>query len=382
MKRRKIAVITGRRAEYGITLTVLNAMRKRGLNFTLIVTGMHISKKFGNTIQQIKKDGFSTNHMIEAFPLKDDGFSMVEAFGKYAIGFGKEISKIKPDLILVLADLGEALAGAVVGTYMNIPVAHLHGGEVSGSVDESIRHAITKLAHVHLPATKEGAKRIIGMGEQPWRVHIVGAPGLDAIKQDNFTPRDEIIKKFNLDKKRANILVVQHPDVIETENVVYHIRGTIDAVVDSGYRTIVIYPNMDAGGRKIVDVLKNYKRNPRISIFNNLVREDYLGLLNVVDVMVGNSSSGLIEAPSFKLPVVNVGDRQKGRMRAFNVIDVGYGKKEITKGINKALKDKKFREILAKCKNPYGDGKSGERIAKLLSTINIDKRLLQKRMTY
>jgi len=261
---------------------------------------------------------------------------------------------------------------------MNILIAHIHGGEVSGSVDEPFRHAITKLAHIHFVATEESAKRISSMGENPSRIFVVGAPGLDDIFDDLLSPQ-EIAAKYNLDLSKPVILLVQHPVVTEVDDAPRQIRETLEAIVELKYQTIVIYPNVDAGGRRMISVIKEYeKKYPFIKAYKNLPRRDFLSIMKIASVMVGNSSSGIIEAPSFKIPVVNIGTRQKHRQRANNVIDVGYNKNEIKAAILKAIYDEEFRRKVSQCKNPYGDGKASERIVNILSAIKISRELLQK----
>jgi GDP/UDP-N,N'-diacetylbacillosamine 2-epimerase (hydrolysing) len=274
------------------------------------------------------------------------------------------------------------LAGVVAATYVGIPIAHIHGGEVSGNVDEPVRHAITKLAHIHLAATKESAERIIRMGEEPWRVFVVGAPGLDSALTTELPKSKELSKKYNLDLSSPLVLVVQHSVVGEAEDAPGQIRETLDALVELGFQTVLVYPNADAGGRRMIKVISRYENYPFIKTFKSIPHEEYLGLMKIAKVMVGNSSSGIIEAPSFGLPTVNIGTRQRGRQRAENTIEVGYDNQEIKKAIQKALFDRKFRERVKHSKNPYGDGKAGKRIAKILSEIEINRELLEKRMTY
>ena len=259
---------------------------------------------------------------------------------------------------------------------MNILIAHLHGGESSGSLDEAFRHAITKLAHIHLAATEKSKRKIIRLGEDSSRIFVVGAPGLDGIYKEIIDKR-EIMDKYGLNTKKPKILLIQHPVVTEVEEVEKQIRETLDAIVDLKYQTILIYPNADAGGRKMIEVIKEYTQKYKfIKPYANIPRNEYLSLINVVSVMVGNSSSGIIEAPYFKLPVVNIGTRQKMRERADNVIDVDYDREEIKRAVITAL-SKEFREKVKKCENPYYKEGTSERIVELLEKVSI-KELLQK----
>ncbi len=384
MKRmKKIAVITGTRADYGILKPVLNAINEHpGLELSLIVIGMHLLKEFGYTIKEIEKDGFKINAKIEELYNEDSGIGMAKSIGKGIIRISEILDKVKPDILLLLGDRGEMLGGAITATYMNIPIAHIHGGEVSGNVDEPIRHAITKLAHIHFPATEKSAERIIKMGEDPSNVFVVGAPGLDSILNEKLIEPTELSEKYNLELSKSILLVMQHPVTTEVEDAPDQICETLEAILELKHQTILIYPNADAGGRRIIDVIKEYEKYPFIKTFKSISHMEYLSLMKIAGVMVGNSSSGIIEAPSFGLPVVNIGSRQQGRQRVENVIDVGHVKEEIKAAIKKALYDEDFKEKVKNCKNPYGDGKAGVRIADILSKIKKDKKLLQKKLSY
>jgi len=380
--KRKILYITGTRADYGLMQSVLREIEKRPkLELELIVTGMHTMPEFGMTINEIKKDGFKI-HEIDATYKKDNKESMANFVGEFIQLLTKKANEITPDLILLLGDRGEMLAGAIVGAYLAIPVAHLHGGEITSTVDEFSRHAITKLAHIHLPATEKSAERIIKMGEDPSNIFIVGAPGLDSILNETLIEPAELSKKYNLDLSKPIFLMVQHPVTTEVRDAREHIRETLEAIVWLRHQTILIYPNADAGSRAMIEVIKEYEKYPVIKAFKSIPHKEYLSLMKIASVMVGNSSSGIIEAPSFGLPVVNIGSRQEGRERAENVIDVDYDKEQIETAIKKALDDENFKEKVKNCKSPYGDGKAGVRIADILSRIKIDKKLLQKRLTY
>lgn len=380
---KRIAVITGTRAEYGIFKPVLQAIKTNPrLKLSLIVVGMHLAAEFGYTVKEIENDHFKIDSKIDVLHLKDTGAAMARSIGECIAKIADSLNRIKPDILLVLGDRSEMLAGAVAATYLGVPIAHIHGGDISGNVDEPVRHAITKLAHIHFPATKESAARIIKMGEEPWRVHVVGAPGLDSALSKELPEPKQMAEKYSLDTSKPIILVVQHSIVTEAEDAANQIRETLNAIVELGYQTIMIYPNADAGGRRMIEAIKEYAGYPFIKTFNSIPHEEYLSLMKLASLMVGNSSSGIIEAPSFGLPVVNVGTRQVGRQRAENIIDVGYHKEQIKKAINKALFDEKFKQKARNSQSVYGDGKAGKRIADILSETRINKRLLLKRMTY
>jgi len=378
-------VITGTRAEYGILKPVLNAIKRHPqLDLSLLVTGMHLSIEFGNTVKEIEKDGFNIDFKVDMLLSSDTKEAMAKSLGIGILGVVQAIEIAKPDMTLVCGDRNEPFAAAIASAYLTIPVAHLMGGDtaIGSNIDDSIRHAITKFAHIHFTATKGHAERIIKMGEDPWRVHVVGSPAIDSILYGEKIPSKDLARKFNLDLKSPIILIAQHPTTINAKNAPNEIRETLEAIVELKHQTVLIYPNADAGGRKMIEVIKEYKKYQFIKMFKSIPHKEYLSLMKIASVMVGNSSSGIIEAPSFGLPVVNIGIRQRGRQRGDNVINVGYNRKKIKIVIENAIRDEKFLEKVKKCKNPYGDGKTSERIVKILSEIELTPKLLQKRIIY
>ncbi|MBI3335391.1 MAG: UDP-N-acetylglucosamine 2-epimerase (hydrolyzing) [Candidatus Portnoybacteria bacterium] len=379
---RKILYISGTRADYGLMRHTLYAIRRHPtLVIEVAAAGMHLMPEFGLTINEVKNDKFIV-HEIHATYERDDKESMARFLATCIINLTGIIKDEKPDILLVLGDRAEMLAGAIAGAYLGIPVFHIHGGDKSSDMDEIARHAITKLSHIHLAATKTSAKRIIYMGEDAWRVFVVGAPGLDSILQEKLFTAAEIINKYHIEKTRPIIIVVQHPVTQEAHEASKQIKETLEAVRELGYQTILIYPNADAGGRSMIQVIERYRRYPFIHIYKNVSHKEYLSLMNIANVMVGNSSSGIIEAPSFHLPFVNIGTRQKGRERGVNVIDAGCEKNEIKQAVQKALFDTRFIKKIKTAKNPYGEGRTAQKITKLLSEIPIDARLLRKQITY
>jgi GDP/UDP-N,N'-diacetylbacillosamine 2-epimerase (hydrolysing) len=382
---KKIAVVTGTRAEYGILKSVLDAIRSKSiLELQLVVTGMHLSHEFGYTIDEIKKDGYEISAAVKMMPEDDTPAAVAASIGRGITGMAKAWQKLKPDIITVLGDRTEPLAATIAGAYMNIPIAHIHGGDSSlGGLDEYARHAITKMSHIHFPATQKSAARITKMGEDPWRVHVVGSPALDTILHEPLLAPESIARKYSINLTRPLILLIQHSVSTQPEEASSQIKETLDAIVETGHQTVVIYPNSDAGGRSIISSIETYAKNyPRLKVYPSLPRQDYLSVLKIAGVLVGNSSSGIIDAPSFGLPVINIGLRQAGRERGNNVIDVEHDKKLILKAINKALTDHKFIQKVKKGINPYGDGQAGERIARILETIKKTPELLQKKIAY
>lgn len=383
--KRKIAVVTGSRAEYGILYPVLKAIEARTeLGLHLVVTGMHLSHEFGHTIDDIEKDGFKICTKVDMLIAGDSLEAMAKAVGIGIIGLAQTWGQAKPDVIVVCGDRVEPLAAAIAGAYMNIPIAHVHSGDsaIGSNIDDANRFAITKFAHIHFPATKQSAERIKKLGEDEWRIHTVGSPALDVILNKRLIPARQLAKKFELDLSQPLLLVVQHPVTTQTTQAAAQMRETLEAVVKLGYPTMLLYPNSDAGGRAMIEVIKEYEKYPFIRVFKSLPRQEYLGLMKTAAVMVGNSSSGIIEAPSFGLPAVNIGIRQQGRERGDNVIDVDHDKQAVVRAIKKALSDEKFRLMVKKGKNPYGDGLASRRIAEVLAKIEITPELLQKKITY
>ncbi len=383
--KRKVAVITGTRAEYGLLYPVMKAIENNPkLELSMIVTGMHLSSEHGYTVNEIEKDGFKIDAMVDMLLSNDTGASMAKSLGIGIIGITQALEQIKPDIVLILGDRGEPFAGAIAASHMNIPVAHIHGGEstTGGCIDESIRHSITKFVHIHFPATEESAERIKKLGEEPWRIHTVGAPGLDTILNMELIPKERLIRRFSLNASEPLLLAIQHPVTTQPENAAKEMRITLEALAELNIQTILIYPNSDAGGRSMIEVIKEYEHLPFLHTFKSLFHIEYLSLMKIAGVLVGNSSSGIIEASSFHLPVVNIGIRQEGRQHTVNVIDVVHDKTKIIEAINKALHDEIFKKTVRECVNPYGDGKAGMRIAKVLAELEINNSLLQKKITY
>jgi UDP-hydrolysing UDP-N-acetyl-D-glucosamine 2-epimerase len=378
--RRKIVYITGTRADYGLMRSTLTEITKRDdLELEIVAAGMHMMPEFGHTIELIEKDGFKVHKINEVYE-KDNKGSMAKFVGKFIASLTEKIENINPEIILLLGDRGEMLAGAVVGAYLSIAVAHIHGGETSSTVDDLVRNAITKLAQIHLPATTKSAERIKNMGEDPARIFVVGAPGLDAIANEDPVDPDELAERYELDRSAPVLLVVQHPVTLEAECSKEQITETMQAILELKYQTIIIYPNSDAGGRKMIDVIQKYTHHKYLKIYKNIDRKDYLGLMKMASAIIGNSSSAIIEAPSFNLPAINIGTRQNGRESGSNVINVNYNRNEIRSAIQKALNDNEFHENMKSSKNPYGDGRSGQKIAEILAKIKIDENMMQKRI--
>lgn len=385
--KRKIAIMTGSRADYGILYPVIKAIQEHpGLEPVLLITGAHLSRYYGYTIKGIKKDKFKIGATVDMHINKSDSLDkMAESFGYCVIGMAKALKKIRPDIVMVLGDRGETLATAIAAAHMYIPIAHIHGGDTDhgSNIDESIRPAITKFSHLHFPATKESARRIIKLGEEPWRVHVVGSPSIDAIKSRKLFSKKELFRRLKFDPRKPLILTLQHPLMIEKEQAARQMEEIMEALKKIKQQTVIIYPNADSGGKMMISVIKKYQRQklPFIRIFKTLPHLEYLSVMKHANAMLSNSSSGTIEAPSFKLPVVNPGLRESGRQMATNKIFVRHDRNDICKGLLKAMYDKKFRARAIKhCKNPYGDGQAARRIVAVLSKIKLDRKLVYKEL--
>ena len=383
-KVRKILFVTEGRTAYSRFKPILERIKHDPiLDYYLIVTGAHLS----HSRELIKKDGFKIAAEVEMFSKKqgDKGVDMAESFGRVIRGLSREIERLRPDLIFTAFDISANLAAAIIGGFMNIPVAHLEGGEVSGTIDESIRHAITKFAQIHFPYNEEAKKRIIKLGEKPENIFVVGCPSLglisDILKKPKLLLQKELAKEFKINFSKPYIVILQHPVTTEEKEARKQMITTLKAVKEIGIQTILIYPNIDAGSQRIIREIEKTK----IERYKSLAFEKFIKILSLSSVLVGNSSAGIHEAASLHIPVVNIGTRQQGRLRPKNIIDVDYNKEEIKKAIKKALNDEKFKKIVKKSKNPYDpfeDGKSAERIVKILKKIDIGEHMVQKKITY
>lgn len=369
---RKIVYITGTRAEYGLMKSTLKAIHNHPkLCLELIVTGTHLMRRYGNTIKEIQKDGFKI-HKVK-IPDVDDRLSMAQSFGEAVSIFSKALNKLKPDILLIEADRYESLAGAIAGAFLNIYIAHVSGGDVSGSIDESIRHSITKFSHIHFPGTKKSSQRIRKMGENPKNVFMVGTPGIESVSS---IPED-IARRLHLDLNQPILLILQHPVPTEKGDPAKQMRETLVAISKIKRQTIIIYPNTDPGSKEMIKEIQRFKKLDYVQIHKNIPRELFLGLMNISSVMIGNSSSGITEAPMFNLPVINIGTRQQGRERGGNIHDVDYDSHQIASKITELLSTKRKSRG-----SPYSGEKTPQKIAEILASIKLTKNLLNKRLTY
>lgn len=382
---RKIAIVTGIRSEYSLLYPVMKAIAADPLlELTLIVTGAHLSHSFGHTVDEIEKDGFEIAERIESLLDASSLASRAKSAAIQLMGLVQAFTRQSPDIVLAPYDREEALTVAVAGTYMNIPVVHLGGGDRTfGNADDYVRNAVTKLAHIHFVTTRESADRIIRMGEELWRVHCVGNPGLDKYVLTESIPTEELGRQLDFDLTRRPLLVLlHHPMTTEVCQARAQMEIVIQAVEELSYRTVIIYPNSDPGSREMIQVIEDRTGGTDlIKVFKNLPKGIFTNLMKTCDVLVGNSSCGILEAPFLKLPVVNIGIRQQEREHADNVIFVSHRKEEIKKAVEKALTTE-FKQHVQKCANPFGDGTAGQKIAQILGEVPINTELLQKRIIY
>ena len=372
--KRKICVVTGTRAEYGLLYWLMKEIEAdKDLELQLIVTGMHLSPEFGLTYKEIEKE-FRIDKKIEMLLSSDTAMGISKSMGLAQIGFAEAFEELKPDILVVLGDRYEIFSAVSSAMICNIPIAHLHGGEITqGAFDESIRHSITKMSHLHFTATDEYKNRVIQLGEEPNRVFNVGGMGIENIKRLKLLSKDEFEESINFKLNKKNILVTFHPVTLENSTAKEQFQELLDAI-DELKETNIIFTkaNSDTDGRIINQMIDEYvTKNSHKSVgFASLGQLRYLSALQYIDAVVGNSSSGLLEAPSFKIATVNIGDRQKGRIKALSVIDCEPKKEEILKAF-KEIYSKEFQEKLKNVENPYGESCPSKQIIEVLKNVNL-----------
>ncbi|MGJ0314360.1 UDP-N-acetylglucosamine 2-epimerase [Aliarcobacter cryaerophilus] len=373
--KRKVCVVTGTRAEYGLLYWLLKEIEAdKELQLQVIVTGMHLSPEFGLTYKEIEKE-FKINKKIEMLLSSDTSVGISKSMGLAQISFAESYDELKPDILVVLGDRYEIFSATSAAMIAKIPIAHLHGGEkTEGAFDESIRHSITKMSHLHFTATEEYKNRVIQLGEHPSRVFNVGGMGIENIKRLKLLSKDEFEKSIEFKLNSKNILVTFHPVTLENSTAKEQFQQLLDAI-DELEDTNIIFTkaNSDTDGRVINQMIDEYvtKNSHKSIVFTSLGQLRYLSALQYVDAVVGNSSSGLAEAPSFKIGTINIGDRQKGRIKASSVIDCEPNKDSILKSFEK-LYSKEFQNSLINVKNPYGDGCASKKIVEILKSVDLE----------
>lgn len=383
MPRRRILVTLESRATYGYSKNVMLAMpRFPELELLTLVTGAHLVPELGNSVDLIRADGFPITSMVPMHARDQRRDAWVGALGSAITGYAEAYERIAPDIVLLSGDRIETLGCCVAAAYMGLPVAHIQAGDKSGHIDDAARHAIGKLAHIHFASCDDSANRLRRMGEQDFRIFNVGAPQLDDIVSRDFRAQTVMTNGEALDISKPFLLLIQHPVLAEVEAAYTQMVATVEACLSIGLPTIWIYPNSDLGYRQILKVVEEHADVRQLKMFQNVERDIYLTLLANCAALVGNSSSGILEAPTFKVPVINIGNRQRGRPQASNILNCGYEREAIVATINRALHDPEFSAACARAVNPFGDGHSSERICQILRDVPLDARLLDKQCTY
>jgi len=377
-KKRRIGVVTTSRADYSHLYWPLRELAAHtDIELGVFVLGAHLSPAFGGTLGEIERDGFPIKARIECLLSSDTDTGMAKTIGVAILGLTDALTAWRPDILLLIADRYEMLAPASVALALRIPMAHIEGGEISqGAIDDQVRNALTKMAHIHFTSTETARRRVIAMGEEPWRVHRAGAPSLDHLRRSALLDRAGVEARLGLSFDGPTILVAWHPvTILKDTNA--EADAFFDALAESPGQLVFVYPNSDAGSYALMERTKELAaRRGDTRIFVNLDAVTYWSLLGQVDAMVGNSSSGIMEAASFALPVVNVGMRQQGRERAANILDAPAEKAVIASALRRALSTE-FRESLRGMVNPYGDGNAAKKITQVLATVALDGLLVK-----
>ncbi|MBI5132512.1 MAG: UDP-N-acetylglucosamine 2-epimerase (hydrolyzing) [Rhodopseudomonas palustris] len=370
---RKIVALTGTRADYGLMRPVYRAIAAQPqLDLHLIVTGMHLLPEFASSLAEVRGDNFATLSEASMILGEDSGKAMAQSIGLGTFAIAEHLGRLQPDIVMLPGDRSEILAGAIAAAHMNICAVHISGGDSSGTIDDSVRHATSKLSHFHLTTSDASTRRLIAMGEQPDRIVFVGEPGLDVLREMQFIPLSELAAEYGLDPARPIILATLHPVTDEAEQGAGQMQVTLHALSRLGHQVVFTYPNSDAGGRAMRDVLESWRGHDFLRIVPNLGSARYLSLMKAAALVLGNSSSAFLEAPSLSVAAVNIGTRQQSRERSENIIDADFDADQIVAAVNRALHDTAFREGLKACRNPYGDGHAAERIVDVLLHLRLD----------
>lgn len=395
MAKRTIAIFTGNRAEYGLQYPILKAVDAHpDLDYRLLVSGAHLDPHFGRTLDEIRNDGFRVDVEVKIEMNAGSLFATAQAIGSGILSISQSLEEMQPHMMVVYADRFEGLAAVIASSQMNIPTAHVEGGDLTegGALDDSVRHAMSKLAHLHFTTNQQATNRILAMGEESWRVHTVGFPAIDLISEGCYAQPDEVCQRLGLDLARPVVLFTQHSVTTEFDQAAEQLASSLvamECLAAHGVQVILTYPNNDAGGRTIIECLEALSARglPNLQVHRSLGRHLYHGVLALARnrsnrvVCVGNSSSGIKETPAFGCPTVNIGSRQEGRLRGDNVLDVDYDADDIAAAVRRCLYEEDFRKICSTTDNPYYLGDAGHKIANILAQVPLDQALLRKRMT-
>lgn len=376
----KIIFVTGSRGEWGYIRPIIKQCVASGVDYSICATNMLLLNNYGNLVDEIKRDGFNVQDEIFMSLEGSNHFTMAKSLAIFLTSFIDVIYRQRPDWIVLAGDRGEQLMGAIAGAYTYIPVAHIQAGERSGNIDGTARHAIGKFAHLHFAANEDAADRLFKLGEESFRIHNVGAPQLDELAEGLITSRTELSKLYDIGEDEPYLLVAQHPVTEEMDIAEKQVGVLVEALNQFDMRKIWILPNNDAGSEAVRRALLMNRRADS-HIYENLTRADYLGLLKNCEALIGNSSSGLLEAPTFSIPAVNIGRRQADRVQGENVINASFEIASCIDAIQKALSSS-FKSSLSEISNPYGDGNSSEKILNILRNAKIDDKLLIKKLTF
>lgn len=378
MSRRRICYISGTRADFGLMQATLRRIHEDPrLELGIVATGMHLSAAHGHTLRDIEASGLPLLATVPVDMEPATGATMARNIGAMLAAFVPLLQQHRPDIVLLLGDRGEMLAGALAAIHLNIPVAHIHGGERSGTVDEPVRHAISKLSHFHFAATAQARERLVRMGEAPEQVWVTGAPGLDGLRELASRSREELAREAGLDPARPVALLVFHPVLQEAASAGAQAGAVVDSLKRHGLQVLALLPNADAGSEAIRQLLARRRDAGDLHLVTHFPRPDFVSWMAAADLMVGNSSAGIIEAASFGTPVVNIGLRQNLRERNANVTDCAADAGEIEAAVARALRHGRYPR-----ENVYGDGSAGPRVADLLATVPLDPRVLMKTNAY
>ncbi|HUQ68227.1 MAG TPA: UDP-N-acetylglucosamine 2-epimerase [Planctomycetaceae bacterium] len=375
-----ITVVTGARSDYGLLKPLLTRVAATaGLRIDVMVTGMHLAPEFGLTVREIERDGFPIRDRIECLTASDTPQAIAQSMGLGQIGFAQAFARSRPELLVILGDRTEMLAAATAALPFRIPIAHIHGGELTqGAIDDAVRHCLTKLCHLHFVALPEFADRVHQLGETWDRIHVVGAMGLDAIRQTPRLSNAEFAERFGTSLTESPIVVTFHPVTQEFDRTEWQIDELLAALSKTDGPLVFTYPNSDTNGRIIINRIQRFvSQYPLAKVVQNLGSAGYFTLMSHARAMVGNSSSGILEAASFRLPVVNIGTRQQGRPQPANVIQTDYDRNSIGVALRRAVSEP-FIENLCDLQNPYGDGRAAERIVEVLNALPDADALVRK----
>jgi UDP-hydrolysing UDP-N-acetyl-D-glucosamine 2-epimerase len=383
MVRRKICIVTGTRAEYGLLYWLMKEIDKdEVLELQLIVSGMHLSPEFGNTIESIERDGFSVSAKVEMLLSSSTGVGVAKSMGLGVIGFADALDRLKPDCLVLLGDRFEALAIAQTATVLQIPIAHIHGGELTeGLIDEAIRHAITKMSHLHFTSSDVYRRRVIQLGEQPDRVFNVGAPAIENVRRLTLLSKEELEKSINFQLGNAPLLVTYHPVTLKTGGGIESLRNLLIALgqVVAERHIVITFPNADTYGRELIPLLQGFAddNRDRVLFTQSLGQLRYLSLMKISGAVVGNSSSGLLEAPAFGVPTVDIGIRQQGRLKPASVVNSDEDLESIKWSLKQALSET-HQNLSKTISNPYGDGYVTDKIINILKRADFSNLILKK----